>query len=340
MMISFRNDYSEVAHPAILKKLMEHAYTQNSGYGLDDHSAAAAKSICRLMGKELPIHFIPGGTQTNLLVIAACLRPYECVLTVDTGHINVHETGAIEGTGHKVVTCPHADGKLTPQGIRAMFGAHESEHMVKPRMVYLSDSTELGTVYTKAELIAIRKVCDELGLLLFLDGARLGSALCAAANDLTLADLAELCDVFYIGGTKNGALLGEALVIANPALNADFRYMIKNRGAMLAKGFVTGLEFEALFEGDSPLYFELASHANRQAEKIAAALADKGYEFYAAPMGSNQLFPIVSGEKLAELEQYFAFNIEKPLADGRFAIRFVTSWATTDEMVEQLILKL
>lgn len=339
-MISFRNDYSEIAHPLILQKLLECAHTQNEGYGLDEHSAAAGKSICRLMGKDLPIHFIPGGTQTNLLTIAACLRPYECVLTVNTGHINVHETGAIEATGHKVVTCPHADGKLTPEGIYAMFNAHESEHMVKPRMVYLSNSTELGTIYTKAELTAIRKVCNELGLLLFLDGARLGSALCSPQNDLTLADLAELCDVFYIGGTKNGALFGEALVIANPALNADFRYMIKNRGAMLAKGFVTGMQFAVLFEGDEPLYFTLARHANRQAEKIAAALAAKGYEFYATPMGSNQLFPIVDSTKLAALEEKFAFNIEKPLPDGRYAIRFVTSWATTDAMVDELILEL
>ena len=339
-MISFRNDYSEIGHPAILQRLMDCAYTQNSGYGLDDHSAAAQESICRLMGKNLPIHFIPGGTQTNLMVISACLRPYECVLTVDTGHINVHETGAIEATGHKVVTCPHAAGKLTPEGICTMYNAHESEHMVKPKMVYLSDSTELGTLYTKAELTAIRKVCDRLGLLLFLDGARLGSALCAATNDLTLADLANLCDVFYIGGTKNGALFGEALVIANPALNADFRYMIKNRGAMLAKGFVTGIQFEVLFAGDKPLYFTLARHANEQAEKIASALLDKGYEFYAPPMGTNQLFPIVDAKKLAKLEQNFEFNVEKSLADNRFAIRFVTSWATTDAMVDALVAEL
>lgn len=339
-MISFRNDYSEVAHPLILQKLTECATTQNEGYGLDAHSQAAAASICRLIGKEADIHFIPGGTQTNLLAIASCLRPYECVLTVNTGHINVHETGAIEGTGHKVVTCPHADGKLTPEGILAMFNTHESEHMVKPRMVYLSDSTELGTIYTKAELTAIRAVCDKLGLLLFLDGARLGSALCSPQNDLTLADLAELCDLFYIGGTKNGALFGEALVIVNPMLKSDFRYMIKNRGAMLAKGFVTGMQFEVLFAGESPLYFELATHANRQADKIAKSLIEKGYEFYAPPMGTNQLFPIVTAEKMAELERSFAFNIEKPLADGRFAIRFVTSWATTDAMVEKLILNL
>ncbi|MBQ8287847.1 MAG: aminotransferase class I/II-fold pyridoxal phosphate-dependent enzyme [Clostridia bacterium] len=336
-MISFRNDYGEVAHPRILERLLECAYAQNDGYGLDVHSVAAADSIRRLLGRDADIHFIPGGTQTNLLVIAACLRPFECVLTCNTGHINVHETGAIEATGHKVVTVPHVDGKLTPEGIRTMFDAHESEHMVKPRMVYLSDSTELGTVYTKTELTAIRRTCDELGLLLFLDGARLGSALCSAQNDLTLSDLAALCDLFYIGGTKNGALFGEALVIINDALKADFRYMIKNRGAMLAKGFVTGIQFEVLFEGENPLFFELAAHANSQAIKIADALMAKGYDFYATPSGSNQLFPIVTAEKMAELEQNFAFNVEKTLPDGRFAIRFVTSFATTDKMVDALI---
>lgn len=336
-MISFRNDYSEVAHPRIIEELLACATQQNDGYGLDVHSRKAADSIRRLLGRDADIHFIPGGTQTNLLVIAACLRPFECVLTCDTGHINVHETGAIEGTGHKVITVPHVDGKLTPDGIRQLLDTHESEHMVKPRMVYLSNSTELGTVYTKAELTEIRKVCDELGLLLFLDGARLGSALCSVFCDLTLSDLAELCDLFYIGGTKNGAMFGEALVIVNPLLKSDFRYMIKNRGAMLAKGFVTGIQFEVLFEDEEPLYFALAEHANRQANRIAAALTEKGFPFYATPVGTNQLFPIVTAEQLAKLEQEFAFNVEKALPDGRFAIRFVTSWATTDEMVNALI---
>lgn len=336
-MISFRNDYSEVAHPRIIEKLLESATAQNDGYGLDVHSRKAADSIRRWLGRDADIHFIPGGTQTNLLAISACLRPFECVISCDTGHVNVHETGAIEGTGHKVVTIPHVNGKLTPEGIRSAVEYHADEHMVKPRMVYLSNSTELGTVYTKAELTEIRKVCDELGLLLFLDGARLGSALCSVYNDLELSDLADLCDLFYIGGTKNGAMLGEALVIVNPLLKPDFRYMIKNRGAMLAKGFVTGIQFEVLFEGEKPLYFALADHANRQAIKLENALLEKGYRLYAPYAGTNQLFPIVTAAKLAELEQDFAFNVEKPLADGRLAIRFVTSFATTDEMVDALI---
>ena len=336
-MISFRNDYSEIAHPRIIQKLLECATIQNAGYGLDKHSQAAADSIRALLNTDADIHFIPGGTQTNLLAISACLRPYEAVIACDTGHVNVHETGAIEGTGHKVVTVPHQNGKITPEGIRAAVNFHADEHMVKPRMVYVSNSTELGTIYTKSDLENLRKVCDELGLLLFLDGARLGSALCAAANDLTLADLAHLCDLFYIGGTKNGAMFGEALVIVNPLLKPDFRYMIKNRGAMLAKGFVTGIQFEVLFENKGELYFSLADHANRMAAKIEKALLDKGYPFYAPSAGTNQLFPIVDAEQLATLEKDFAFNIEKPLPDGRFAIRFVTSWATTEEMVDALV---
>ena len=336
-MISFRNDYSEIAHPRILERLTTLATLQNDGYGLDKHSAAAADAIRHLIGTDADVHFIPGGTQTNLLTISACLRPFECVIACDTGHINVHETGAIEGTGHKVVTVSHENGKLTADGIQRAFALHESEHMVKPRMVYLSDSTELGTVYTKAELTAIRTLCDKLGLLLFLDGARLGSALSSTHSDLTLADLAALCDLFYIGGTKNGALFGEALVIVNPLLKTDFRYMIKNRGAMLAKGFVTGIQFEVLFENEGELYFALADHANRQAQKIATALRKQGYPFYAPYEGTNQVFPIVTREQLTALEAKFAFNIEKPLEDGRFAIRFVTSFATTDEMVDALI---
>ncbi len=337
-MISFRNDYSEIAHPAILHALAESATVQHEGYGLDCRSAHAADAIRTLIGRpDADIHFITGGTQTNLLAISACMRPYECVIACDTGHINVHETGAIEGTGHKVITLPHVEGKLTPVAIQALFDGHESEHMVKPRMVYLSDSTELGTVYTKAELTAIRAVCNRLGLLLFLDGARLSSALCSPQNDLTLPDLAELCDLFYIGGTKNGALFGEALVILNDALKPDFRYLIKNRGAMLAKGFVAGIQFDVLFDGEDPLFFRMARHAGRLADRIADALLARGYAFYAPPAGTNQLFPIVDGEKLVALQEQFAFNIEKALPGGRYAIRFVTSWATTDEMVDALI---
>ncbi len=333
-MISFRNDYSEGAHPRILEILMKTNLEQMEGYGLDVHSQKAAEYIKKHLKREdVDIHFIPGGTQTNLLTISAFLRPYQCVIAVDTGHVNVHETGAIEGTGHKVFTIPHEDGKMTPCGLEAAILFHESEHMVHPGMVYISNTTELGTVYSKSELSQIAHICKKYGLLLFMDGARLASALTSADNDLELADYAQLTDVFYIGGTKNGALFGEALVICREELKKDFRHMIKNRGAMLAKGFVTGIQFEALFQDE--LYFELGEHANRMARKIENALKEKGYSFYTTP-SSNQLFPIVSSELMEKLEKEFAFNVEKRLEE-RFVIRFVTSWATTEERVKALI---
>lgn len=337
-MISFRNDYSEIAHPRILQKLTDCAYTQNDGYGLDTHSQAAAGYIRKLIGRDADIHFIPAGTQTNLLVISACLRPFECVVCCQTGHINVHETGAIESTGHKVLALNGVNGKLTPDAIESALATHTDEHMVKPRMVYITHATELGTLYSKTELIALHKLCQQNGLLLYLDGARLGSGLTARENDLTLADLAELCDLFYIGGTKNGAMLGEALVICNDSLNRDFRYMIKNRGAMLAKGFVTGIQFEVLFEGsENALFFELARHANAQADKIAMALKKKGYAFYVEPCGCNMLYPIMSYDKIAALEQAFGFYLDAPIDEKHSAIRLVTSWATSDEAVEAFV---
>lgn len=337
-MISFRNDYSEVAHPRILQKLLECAYSQNDGYGLDAHSQAAAGYIRSLVGKDVAVHFIPAGTQTNLLVISACLRPFECVICASSGHINVHEAGAIESTGHKVYTMPHANGKLTPDALESAIAIHEDEHMVKPRMVYLSQVTELGTLYSKAELTALHDVCKANGLLLYLDGARLGSALTAHENDLTLADLASLCDLFYIGGTKNGAMIGEALVICNKTLNADFRYMIKNRGAMLAKGFVTGIQFEVLFEGgEDALFFDLARHANAQADKLVCALREKGYPFLVEPCGSNMIYPILPLEKIEALEQSFGFYRDAQIDENHSAIRLVTSWATSDEAIEAFV---
>lgn len=335
MYYSFRNDYSEGAHPAILDLLMKTNLEQRDGYGLDVHCKKAQEYIRREVKRDdVDVHFIPGGTQTNLLVISAFLRPYQCVIAADTGHINVHETGAVEGTGHKVYTVPHEDGKLTAEGLRDAIKANQTEHMVQPAMVYISNTTELGTIYTKAELTELSNICRENGLILFLDGARIGSALTSKINDLELADYARLTDVFYIGGTKNGAFLGEALVICKEELKKDFRYMIKNRGTMLAKGFVLGTQFEALFE--SNLYYELAEHANKQARRIEAALKEKGYEFYATPC-SNQLFPIVTPKYIEKTSDSFGYNIEKEISKNEIAIRFVTSWATTDESVEALI---
>lgn len=334
-MYSFMNDYSEGAHPRILELMLKANFEQNTGYGEDRHSRRAAGYIRHLLEPtKADIHFIPGGTQTNLIVIAAALRPHQCVISAETGHINVHETGAIEATGHKVVAIPTATGKLTTEAIQKAVEHHSDEHMVQPKMVYISNSTELGTIYSKAELQALHDFCHSHDLLLFLDGARLGSALTAAENDLNLADVARLTDVFYIGGTKNGALLGEALVISHEELKRDFRFIIKQRGALLAKGFVTGMQFEALFADG--LFFELAAHANKMAAEIAEALTALKIPFYAPPQ-SNQLFPILPDEFIERLSHKFAFSRQARIKAQHRAIRLVTSWATTAEGVEALI---
>ncbi len=333
-MYSFVNDYSEGAHPRILEAMVRANLEQNNGYGLDNHSNQATELIKKLLKKpEADIHFIPGGTQTNLLVISSFLRPHECVIAADMGHINVHETGAIEATGHKVIAIPAAEGKLTPEAILKALEYHSGEHMVKPRMVYLSNATELGTIYTREELTKLYMLCREKNLYLFLDGARLGSAMTCPENDLTFSDIAGLADVFYIGGTKNGALLGEALVICREELKEEFRYLIKQRGAMLAKGFVIGIQFEELFRDE--LYFDLARHANRMAGKIAVALKECGYSFQAAPV-TNQLFPILPDLLIHQLEKNFKFLVMERYDEGHSIIRLVTSWATTEESVERL----
>ena len=333
-MISFMNDYSEGAHPHILELMMKSNLEQNTGYGEDAHSNKAKEYIRKQLQREdVDIHFIPGGTQTNLLVISSFLRPYQSVITADTGHINVHETGAVEATGHKVIAMPAVNGKLTTEAIIKAVEHHSDEHMVLPKMVYISDTTELGTIYTKAELTAIHDLCKKEKLLLFLDGARIASALTCKSNDLTLKDIAELVDVFYIGGTKNGALLGEALVICKEELKEDFRYMTKQRGAMMAKGFVAGMQFEALFQDD--LYYELGRHANEMAEKIATEITKCGYAYY-SPVCSNQLFPILPNEVIRKLEEKFEFSIQAKMDEKLSAVRFVTSWATTKENTEEL----
>ncbi|MDF2540422.1 MAG: aromatic amino acid beta-eliminating lyase/threonine aldolase [Herbinix sp.] len=333
-MYSFMNDYSEGAHPRILELLMKSNLEQNIGYGEDVHSQKAKMLIKKQLKRDdVDIHFIPGGTQTNLLVISAFLRPHQCVIAVDTGHVNVHETGAIEATGHKVYTVPGKEGKLTPEAIISALHYHTDEHMVQPKMVYLSDSTELGTIYSKAELAAIHRVCQLNDLLLFMDGARLASALTCRGNDIELSDLPQLVDVFYIGGTKNGAFLGEALVICKDELKKDFRFLIKQRGAMMAKGFIAGIQFEVLFEDN--LYFELGYHANEMAEKISKVLTECGYSFYAPPC-TNQLFPILPNDILDELSEKFRYSVQIKLDDHHSVVRFVTSWATTQKGVASL----
>ncbi|MCI8565552.1 MAG: aminotransferase class V-fold PLP-dependent enzyme [Lachnospiraceae bacterium] len=334
-MYSFRNDYSECCHPAILERLSALGTQANPGYGTDSCCAAAAGKIRSLIQcPDAAVHFLIGGTQANMTIIDALLRPFEAVIAAESGHIHVHETGAVEGTGHKVLTAPGADGKLTPAMILRILDSHMDEHMVKPRMVYVSDSTELGTIYTRAELTAISDLCREHGLLLFLDGARIGAALCARGNDLTFADLPRLCDVFYIGGTKNGALLGEAVVFADPELARDFRYQIKHRGGMLAKGFLLGLNFDVLFTDN--LYMRLAERAQCLAVRLRDGLAARGVPFL-VDSPTNQLFPVFPNEELPALAQAFSYEVSGAVDETHTCIRLVTSWATTEEAVDAFL---
>lgn len=338
-MIRFNCDYSEGAHPRILEKLAQTNLEQAPGYGQDAYCRQAAdliKSLCQTPQAE--VHFLAGGTQTNLTVIAACLRPYQTVISADSGHINVHETGAIEATGHRILTVPEQNGKLTAEQIARCCKEHwlddNPEFAPQPKLVYISFPTEYGTLYSKEELSAIRRVCDENNLFLFADGARLGYGLEAPGNDVTLADLAACCDVFYIGGTKIGALLGEAVVIVNPKLQKDFRYFMKQKGAMLAKGRILGIQFLALFEDG--LYFKLSKHADEMAQIIRQACAECGFEFlYDSP--TNQQFPIMPDDLIKQLEELYAFSHTKRLDHRRSAIRICTSWATRREDVEQLV---
>lgn len=334
-MYSFTNDYSEGAHPRILEAMMNANLTQNVGYGLDAHSLAAAGTIRRLAdAPDAAVHFVVGGTQTNLLLIASALRPYQAVIAAATGHVNVHEAGAIEGTGHKVLALPTTTGKLTPEIIAPCLTEHCDEHMVQPKLVYISDSTELGTVYTKAELEALHHFCRLHGLMLYLDGARLGSALTSAPNDLTLKDLAALTDAFYIGGTKNGALLGEALIIQKDSLKEDFRFMMKNRGAMLAKGFLAGIQFEELFRDG--LFFDLAAHANEMAAILRDGIRKAGYSFV-SDSHTNLLFPILPDELVDKLGKDFTFERSQKPDDSHTVIRLVTSWATPEKAVRDFL---
>lgn len=331
-MYSFMNDYSEGAHPRILEMLTKITYEKNAGYGMDSHTEKAKEYIKKLIKKEnTDIHLIPAGTQTNLLVISSFLRPHECVIAADTGHINVHESGAIEATGHKVYSVPNTKGKLTAEDIISALEYHKDEHMVKPKMVYISNATEMGSIYMKEELEDISRICREKNLFLFLDGARLATALTCEKNDLEISDIAELTDVFYIGGTKNGALLGEALVILKDGLKEDFRYLIKQKGALMAKGFVLGVQFEALFQDD--LYFQLASHANSMSSRLAEIIKNKGYKFLEEPC-SNLLFPILPNLLLEKLKNNFIYELYEKVDEENTAIRMVTSWATDADSID------
>ncbi|MBQ3238874.1 MAG: aminotransferase class I/II-fold pyridoxal phosphate-dependent enzyme [Bacteroidaceae bacterium] len=338
-MIQFQCDYNEGAHPLIIKRLTETNMEQTVGYGEDPHCEEARRLIKQACQSDnADVHFLVGGTQANTTVIAHILRPYQGVLAATSGHINVHETGAIESTGHKVLAIPTEDGKLTAKQIDEAMQAHihedGPEHMVQPGMVYLSFPTEIGTIYSHDELKAIRTVCDKYDLPLFVDGARLGYGLCSPECDLTLPQLAQLADVFYIGGTKVGALFGEAVVIMNEALKRDFRYSIKQHGGMLAKGRLLGLQFATLFTGN--LYFDIAQHAIDEAMRIKAALQAKGIGFL-IDSPTNQQFPIFTDTQIATLSEHFMLSLWQRIDEEHTAMRICTSWGTKRESTDALI---
>lgn len=338
-MIRLNCDYSEGAHINILNKLMETNMDQTAGYGEDVYCKEASTLIKEKCNKkDADVHFLVGGTQTNLTVISAALRPHQCVLCANSGHINVHETGAIEACGHKVFAIDSNDGKINAEQILKAYQDHHNneshEHIPQPKMVYISNPTELGTIYYKEELEAISKVCRDNNLYLFMDGARLGYGLCAEDNDLDLHTIANCCDVFYIGGTKVGALFGEALVICNDVLKEDFRYIIKQKGGLLAKGRLLGIQFAELFRDD--LYFKLASHADKLALMIKGAFEKKGFSFLVSS-STNQQFVILPDEMLEKLKNNYTFSYEKRIDDKHSAVRFCTSWATKEEDVVQFI---
>ena len=337
-MIYFHNDYSEGCHQKVLEALTRTNLEQTPGYG-EDHYCAEAAALIREVCKapDMAVHFLVGGTQANLTVIDAALRPHQAAVSADLGHINSHETGAVEATGHKVMALPSVDGKITAQQVADLVEAHYAsdsfEHTTQPKLVYISSPSELGTLYNLAELEALSTVCRSKGLYLFLDGARLGYGLAAKDNDVTVADLARLCDVFYIGGTKVGALFGEAVCITNPALKEDFRYLIKQHGGMLAKGRLLGVQFKALFEDG--LYFRMGQHAVAMADRIRATLEEIGATLF-VPGTTNQIFPVLSDALLTELGKEFTFVEQERVSPTHRAVRFCTSWATTEENTDAL----
>lgn len=330
-MYSFKNDYSEGAHPQILDALVKTNLEQSDGYGLDTYTEEAKRLIKdKLQDDNVDIHFIHGGTQTNLTAIGAFLRPHEAAIAANTGHILVHETGAIEATGHKVISVDVEDGKLRRNHILAVLEEHIDEHMVKPKLVYISNSTEIGTTYKKCEIEELSQVCKENNLLLYMDGARLGSALCTECNDLNLSDFTYLTDAFYIGATKNGAFMGEALVICNDSLKEDFRFHIKQRGGMVAKGRFLGIQFMELFRDN--LFFEIAHYENKMANTLRSGISELGYT-YLVDSPSNQIFPIFSNDIIKKLQEKYSFVLWSKVDENKSCIRLVTSWATKEDAV-------
>jgi len=335
MKFSFKNDYSEMAHPRVLEALSNVGKKQFEGYGLDEYSVTASMLICKKSkAPYADVHFIAGGTHANLVVISSALRPHEAVIAPKTGHIFVHEAGAVEATGHKVCTRDGYNGKINVSDIDSVLAEHPGdEHMVKPRLVYISLSTECGTVYTRAELAAIALCCRNNGLYLYIDGARLGAALNSPACDLKYSDVADMADAFFIGGTKNGALFGEAIVICNENLKEDFRYLLKQRGGLLAKGAAVGAQFVALFTDD--LYDELAHKSNVMAKRLADGIRDLGYEFM-FPVETNLIVPVFPASIAEKLHEMYGFYDWEKLGD-KTAVRMLTSWATPESKVDEFI---
>ena len=338
-MIQFQCDYSEGAHPRILERMMQTNFEQTVGYGEDHYCEMARVLVEKACGRpDADVHFLVGGTQANATVISSVLRPHQGVLCVRSGHINVHETGAIEHSGHKVLALEGTNGLLSAESVRKAMEDHLAEdgpeHTVQPGMVYISFSTEVGTVYTLSQLQELSAVCREYGLPLFIDGARMGYGLASEGCDVTLNDIARLADVFYIGGTKQGALFGEAVVIVNESLKKDFRYFIKQNGGMLAKGRLLGIQFMTLFEDG--LYFELSEHAVAQAMRIRDAFASKGYRFL-VDSPTNQQFPILPNSEMDRLSADFKFSVWQKIDESHTAVRFCTSWATKAEAVDALL---
>ena len=335
MKLNFVNDYSSGAHERILKTLVSTNFIDSSGYGEDDFSNEARiltkkKFAC----KNADVYFIPGGTQTNLIAISHTLKPYEAVIACSTGHIAVHETGAIEATGHKVIEVKGKNYKITPEEILFECQKHSDHHMVKPKMVYISNSTEMGTVYTREELIKISEVCQKNRLFLYLDGARMASALTSEKSDITAEDYAKYCDMFYIGGTKCGLLLGEALIINNEKLKKEIKFSIKQKGALLAKGKLLGIQFLELFKGN--FYEEIGKYSNEMAKKISSAFVKKGFELL-VDGGTNQVFVKMNDEQIEKLSEYAEFSTFPPenINDSFKIVRFVTAWSTQEKDVEK-----
>lgn len=332
-MYSFLNDYSETAHPQVLKAIFDTNMEQCLGYGTDEHCArAAAYMKAKMKNDDVAIHFIPGGTQTNILAAAAFLRPHHAIISAETGHIHCHECASIEETGHKILAEVTPDGKLTVEHLEHAVKLNSEEHTPKPKMVYVSNSTELGTCYNKAELQKLYDYCKKHNIIFFIDGARMGSAL--ACTDLTFEDYPKLCDAFYVGGTKNGAFMGEAMVIVKDELKEDFRMHMKQRGAMLAKGKVLGVQFEELFRED--LFMELARHANSCMDILRNGIKDLGYEFL-CDSPSNQIFPIFPFEILEKIKEKYMVLDYMMMDDGKECVRMVTSWATDKTQCENFV---